>query len=456
VDPSDPKFQRALAVVKRLREAGHDALFVGGAVRNHLLGLPPKDYDVATSARPQDVASLFPRCRLAGARFGVVLVVDGRIQTEVTTFRSDGVYLDRRHPLEVHFSTAEADARRRDFTVNALFYDPLTGKVIDYVGGRADLKKRLLRAIGRPEERFAEDALRLLRAARFAKRFDLTIEPKTRKAIAANAPLLRQISAERVRDELSAILTGRDPGGALMLMLELGLLEVVLPEVAAMRGVAQPQDFHPEGDVLEHVASCFRALEKPPSPALAFGILLHDVGKPPTFEQADRIRFSLHARVGVEMSEALCRRLRIPNQLRRRIVGLVADHMRFMEAQRMKRSTLRRFMAKPGFEEDLELHRVDCLASHRNLDNYEFCLRVQKELAGEDEEAAPPPLVTGRDLIALGMKPGPSFKGILREVHDLQLEGTVRTREEALACLGRMIEETEERGARKIDEEPPS
>ncbi|MCX7013997.1 MAG: CCA tRNA nucleotidyltransferase [Candidatus Sumerlaeota bacterium] len=435
MDSSDPKYQRALAIVKRLQGAGHRAVFVGGAVRNWLLGPAPKDYDVATSARPEEVLRFFPNSLTAGAHFGVVLVIDGGTQTEVATFRSDGEYLDYRHPTDVHFSTPEADARRRDFTINALFYDPIADEVLDYVGGRKDLEKRLLRAIGNPEDRFSEDALRLLRAVRFAMRFDLKIEPKTRKAIVRAAPLLERISAERVRDELTAILTGPHPGRALRMTSDLGLVDVALPEVAAMRGIPQPPDFHPEGDVFEHVARCLDALPPSPTPALAFGLLLHDVGKPPTFEESDRIRFNRHAKVGAEMAEAICRRLRFSNDQRRRIVRLVADHMRFMDVPRMRRSTLRRFMAKPHFEEDLELHRADCLASHRNLDNYEFCLRVLGELAAESQAPTPPPLVTGDDLIALGLKPGPPFKKILREIHDLQLDGSITTREEALAQL---------------------
>jgi tRNA nucleotidyltransferase/poly(A) polymerase len=432
---SDPKYRKALAIVKLLRKAGHEAYFVGGAVRNHLLGLPAKDYDIATSAKPEETSALFPHCVMVGASFGVVIVIDGEIHTEVATFRSDGEYLDHRRPTSVHYSSMKEDALRRDFTINGLFYDPIGKKVIDYVGGQKDLKAGLLRAVGDATERFKEDALRLLRAVRFASRFDLEIEAKTREAIGKNCSLLSKISPERIRDELTAILTGPHPDRSLLTMSSLGILDVILPEVAAMRGVRQPPEFHPEGDVFEHLLEGFRFIGDSPGAALAFGLLLHDVGKPSTFEDLDRIRFNRHAKVGKEIANAVCRRLRFSNDDRKRIVGLVADHMRFLDVQKMKRAKLRRFLSKPGFEDDLELHRIDCEASHGKLDNYEFCGKALAELAATGEEPGPPPLVTGDDLIVLGLTPGPQFKVLLRKVYDLQLEGVADTRGKALNYL---------------------
>ncbi len=429
--------------MKTLRKEGHEAYIVGGAVRNHLLGLAPKDYDIATSARPEEAVALFPHCVLVGASFGVVIVVNGDIQTEVATFRSDGEYIDHRWPASVHYGSMKEDALRRDFTVNGLFYDPIDKKIIDYVDGQKDLKARRLRAIGNPAKRFEEDALRLLRAVRFASRFDLKIEAKTHAAIKANAELLRKISPERIRDELSWIFTGPHPDRSLMLMSEFGILDVILPEVAAMRGVRQPPEFHPEGDVFDHLLEGFRSIGDSPSANLALAFLLHDVGKPETFEKADRIRFNRHAKVGKEMANEVCRRLKFSNEDRKRIAGMVGDHMRFMDVKKMKRAKLRRFLSKPGFEDDLELHRLDCVSSHGKLDNYEFCKKTLAELEEAGEEPGPPPLATGDDLIALGLKPGPRFSVLLRKVYDLQLEGIADTRKKALKCLRELVEESD-------------
>ncbi|OPZ23089.1 MAG: CCA-adding enzyme [candidate division BRC1 bacterium ADurb.BinA364] len=421
-----------LRIVRRLREAGHQAYFVGGAPRDMLLGERPKDYDVATSASPEEIARLFPDRLEIGAHFGIFAIVWDGIKTEIGIFRSDGAYLDGRRPERVSFGSAREDALRRDFSINGLFYDPIEDRILDYVGGREDLERRILRAIGDPTQRFEEDALRLARAARFALRFGLAIEPRTRKAIVENAGRLALVSAERIRDELIGIFTGPDPGGGLALLSELGLLKIVLPEVEAMHGVEQPAQFHPEGDVFEHTVECMRKLPPAPSLTLAFGMLLHDVGKPPTFERLDRIRFNNHARMGALLCDAICQRLRFSNRERECIVGLVRDHMRFMDVQRMKRSTLRRFLAKPGFEEDLALHRADCLASKGALDNWGFCLAALAELRESRQAPAPPPLLNGRDLIALGLKPGPAFKMLLSQIYDAQLDGSIETREAAL------------------------
>lgn len=438
MDRNSQEYQAAVSVIQRLKKAGFEGYIVGGAVRNMLLNLPAKDFDVATSARPDEVQALFSRTLMIGAAFGVSVVIDKGIRTEVATFRRDGAYADHRHPQTVHFSSAREDALRRDFTINALFYDPLQDRVIDYVGGRDDLQARVLKAVGEPDARFREDALRMLRAVRFARRFDLNIEEKTAGGIRRHAHLLARISAERVREELVGILTGPKAGDAIRQMFDLGLLQVVLPEVARMDGVAQPPEFHPEGDVLRHTVLALNALRDNPSSTLAFGVLLHDVGKPPTYEEADRIRFNEHAPLGAQMALAICRRLRFSNEERNQICGLVKDHMRFMDARKMKRSTLRRFISKPKFEEDLELHRVDCVSSHGGLENYEYCLQVMEELREEGEAASPQPLVNGDDLVRMGLKPGPNFKEILQKVYDAQLEGRVTNRDEALKELARI------------------
>jgi poly(A) polymerase len=419
----------ARTVIERLTRAGHRALVNGGAVRDQLLGIVPNDVDVATSAHPDEVAALFRDSRLVGAAFGVVVVPVGDHPVEVATFRSEGPYLDGRRPSEVRFATEEEDVRRRDFTVNGMLYDPATGEVIDHVGGRRDLEARLVRAIGDPRERFLEDHLRLLRAVRFAAQLGFEIEEGTRAAVVELAGLAREVAAERTRDELGRILGGPDPARGLWLLHETGLLRVVLPDVAAMDGVEQPPDFHPEGDVLTHTILLFRHLESP-SLELAWGALLHDVGKPGTFVLADRIRFPEHARVGAAIADRVCRELRHSNESREQIVALVEQHMKFKDVPQMRASTLKRFLGLPGFEEHLALHRADCLASHGQLDNWEYARRRREELG--EEAIHPPRLVTGDDLKALGWTEGPELGRELRAIEELQLEGAIRTREEAL------------------------
>jgi poly(A) polymerase len=420
----------ARGIAKELRAAGHEAWLAGGAVRDRLLGREPHDMDVATSARPDQIMSLFPESRLVGAAFGVVRVGHGEDEVEVATFRSEGPYLDGRRPSSVRFATADEDVHRRDFTVNGLLMDPDTLEVLDRVGGHADLRSRTLRAIGDPRERFREDHLRLLRAVRLAAQLDFTIEPATWSALTELAPLAREVAAERTRDELLRMLTGPAPARGLDLLRGCGLLRVVLPDVAAMEGVPQPPEFHPEGDVLTHTILLFRHL-RAPSPSLALGALLHDVGKPPTLERGpDRVRFPDHARVGAEMAARVCRDLRVSNDSRERIVDLVAQHMRFLDVQRMKTSTLKRFLRIPHFDEHLELHRADCLASHGMLDNWEFvCWRLAE--FGQ-EELRPPRLLGGDDLLALGWEPGPALGEELRALEEAQLAGEIATREAAL------------------------
>jgi poly(A) polymerase len=423
---------RALAtqIVRRLREAGHTAYFAGGCVRDQLLGRAPVDFDVATSARPEQVQGLFPRTVPVGAQFGVVLVVlEGRA-FEVATFRSDAAYVDGRRPSAVHFGSAAEDARRRDFTVNALFLDPETGDVVDLVGGVADLRAGILRAIGDPGARIAEDWLRMLRAVRFAARLRFTIEAETRAAIVAGAPSIVDIAAERIGDEIVMILTEGGARRGFELLAELGLLEPILPEVARMRGVAQSPDFHPEGDVFTHTLLLLEQLPAGASETLALGALLHDVAKPDCAGVHDgRITFYGHAPEGAKMAVAICQRLRRSRATWERVEYLVRDHLRLVQAPEMRLSTLKKMLRAPGFEELLALARMNALASNRDLRYVEFCERRRAELS--HEEVKPPRLLGGDDLKALGYPEGPRLGEILRALEEAQLEGTVRSRADA-------------------------
>ncbi|HBF34834.1 TPA: phosphohydrolase [Candidatus Sumerlaeota bacterium] len=428
-----PIVKAARRVAQTLRAAGFQAYWVGGCVRDARLGRDPKDIDVATNATPEQALALFPRALAIGAQFGVICVIDHGVQTEIATFRNDGAYVDGRRPTSVCFSTPEEDAARRDFTINALFYDPENGEIRDFTGGQADMQARILRAIGKPAQRFEEDALRLLRAVRFAMRFDLTIEAETFAAIQEKAPGIHRVSAERIRDELVRIFTGPRPGAALQLISETKLLSEVLPEVEVMHGVEQPPQYHPEGDVFTHTVLSLDHLPPDPSPTLAIATLLHDVGKPPTFVMADRIRFNQHASVGADMVDGICRRLKFSNDERERIVALVRDHMQFLHVQEMRPSNLRRFIGQEHFDEHLALHRCDCLSSHRNLDNYVFCQERLREYAeASTEPVLPPPFLNGDALIRTGYKPGPHMGEILRAAHEAQLDGELHTAEEAL------------------------
>src|SRR5579872_6858418 len=437
----------AISVIRTLRERGHKAYLVGGCVRDLLLGREPADYDVTTDALPEEVMRIFPETYAVGAQFGVVLVpapprdVVSDVSTEspgvveVATFRCDIGYSDGRHPDEVRFSKdPREDVERRDFTINGLLLDPLTSEVLDYIGGRKDLDAGIIRTINDPERRFAEDKLRMLRAVRFAARFGYVIEPKTFQAIRKLASQIHQVSRERVRDELSKMLVEGQARQAFLLLDETGLLHEVLPEIAAMKGVEQPPQFHPEGDVFVHTLLLLDKLPQLPPVTLAWGALLHDVGKPPTFRVApDRIRFDGHVDVGVKMAEEICRRLRFSNDDTEQIAALVENHMRFAQAMQMKESTFKRFVRMRDFDEHLALHRLDCLSSHGDLSLYDF---VREKLANMPPEVMrPAPLVTGDDLIALGLAPGPRFKEILSSIEDAQLEGRLKSREEALALL---------------------
>ncbi len=423
----------AREVVAKLKSHGHQAYFVGGCVRDLLLGGQPKDYDIATDARPERITALFPDSGLVGAHFGVVLVRDLGAQVEVATFRSDHAYEDGRHPAGVDFETdPRQDVLRRDFTINALLLDPDREEVLDFVGGRNDLRDRIIRAIGDPEARFREDHLRMLRTIRFAARLNYQIEPATFEAIRRLRGLIQNVSAERVRDELVRILTEGGARRGFELLDETGLLSEILPEIAALKGVSQPPEYHPEGDVWTHTLLLLENLRNP-TLTLALGALLHDVGKPPTFRLADRIRFDGHVETGIAMAEAILTRLRFSNDEIRQVVALVANHMRFKDAPQMKVSTLKRFLRLENFPEHLELHRLDCVSSHGHLENYQLMQRKMEELP--QEHLKPPPLVTGDDLIAAGYRPGPAFAPILAAVEDAQLESRIQSKEEALALV---------------------
>ena len=436
--------QSAKAVVDRLRSSGFQAYWAGGCVRDLVMGREPHDYDVATDATPVQVVKLFPGSLTVGAQFGVVLVPSAPGHIEVATFRSDGNYADGRHPAEVRFTRRpEDDVQRRDFTINGLMYDPVAQLVLDFVGGQADIRGRLLRTIGDPEARFGEDRLRMLRAVRFAARFDFEIDPATFDAIRVMASAIHDVSWERIRDEVIKILTEGHARRGFELMDSAGLLKEVLPEVKTLQGVEQPPEFHPEGDVWTHTMILLQGLAHSPAtfgrnatPTLALGALLHDIGKPATFAVRERIRFDGHVEVGVKIAEAICRRLKLSARETERVVDLVAQHMRFKDFLKMKRSTQLRFLALDGFNEHLELHRLDCLASHRDLTIYEAARRMMLETP--PEVVRPAPLVTGHDLIAMGLKPGPRFKEILDNVRDAQLEGRIASRDEGLNLLRQM------------------
>ena len=443
--------QHATTIIRTLRERGYQAYLVGGCVRDLLLSREPADYDVATDATPQQVMEIFPQTFAVGAQFGVVLVplpknesgasavgADENVPVvEVATFRSDVGYSDGRHPDEVRFSKdPREDVQRRDFTINGLLLDPITNEVLDFVGGRQDLKAGIVRTIGEPAHRFGEDKLRMLRAVRFTARFEYTIDSTTLAAIQRLAQQIDQVSRERARDELTKMLTEGRARRAFELLDESGLLKEVLPEISAMKGVEQPPQFHPEGDVFVHTMLLLEKLPAGCSPTLAWGALLHDVGKPPTFRVApDRIRFDGHVEVGVKMAAEICRRLRCSNEEAGQILALVDNHMRFADVQRMKESTLKKFLRLPSFDEHLELHRMDCLSSNGITESYEF---VREKLQTMPPEAIrPQPLITGQDLIDTGYEPGPRFKEILGAVEDAQLEGRITSREAALQFVRR-------------------
>jgi poly(A) polymerase len=441
-------YRAAAAIVARLRAHGHAAYFAGGCVRDLLLGHTPNDFDIATSATPDQVTALFEKTFTVGAHFGVVLVMQNDIRTEVATFRDDGAYTDGRHPDAVRFSSVPSeDAKRRDFTINGMFLDPeklsdssdIHHAVLDFVGGQNDLRDGLIRAIGNPDQRFAEDKLRMLRAVRFAARLGFQIHSATADSIDRFAHEVHQVSQERLRNELTLILTEGHARQGFEMLYKHNLLAELLPEVVRLRGVEQPPQFHPEGDVWTHTMLMLEGLDSGSNATLAWGVLLHDIGKPATFRRpdpsvpGDRIRFNGHVEAGIAIAQAICRRLRFSISETEQIVALVANHMRFGSVREMKQSTLKRFLRLPRFEEHLALHRLDCLASHRDLALYEFA-RTQFESIPPDV-VRPALLVTGRDLIAAGYRPGSQFKTMLAAAEDAQLEGLIQSTEEGLHLL---------------------
>lgn len=434
-----PEQQAALAIARQLSDCGFTAYLAGGCVRDMILGRHPRDYDVATSASPGQIQAIFPRTLGIGKAFGVIQVLLDGHECEVATFRKDLSYTDGRHPNAVEFSGPEEDARRRDFTINGLFFDPKTERILDFVGGQKDISARIVRAIGDPALRFGEDHLRLLRAVRFASILGFTIDPATAGAVRALAPSIATVSAERIQHELTLLLTESPKAGqGLALLRDLGLLDPILPEVARMIGQEQPPEFHPEGDVFTHTVMMLDRLERP-SPVLAYSVLLHDVGKPPTAaphtdeEGHQKIRFIKHADVGAELVETILRRLKLPNRDIEAVAYCVGNHMRFMDAPNMRRAKLRQLVGAPTFPDELELHRLDCLCSHGDLSVYDFLKRFVEEL--RNEPALPPPWVTGKDLLDLGIPEGPRVGLWHRKAYDAQIEGQFQDREHVLKWI---------------------
>lgn len=433
--PTAPLEESARRIVQQLQDAGFIAYYAGGCVRDELMGVAPHDYDIATNAHPEQVQSLFRRTIAVGAHFGVIVVLEGGSEFQVATFRNDGQYLDGRRPETVSFATPEEDATRRDFTINGLFFDPIAGKLIDYVGGQQDLSRKILRAIGNPYDRFREDRLRLMRAVRFGTTLGFDLDGNTWRAVCENARHITEVSAERIREELVKILLSPRRVRGFDLLDESGLLAAILPEVEALKGCEQPPQFHPEGDVFVHTRIMLGLLPAQVSVPLVLSVLFHDIGKPPTFaiDETGRIRFSGHDKVGAEMTEVVMTRLRFSRAEIDATVEAVANHMVFKDVQDMRVAKLKRFLARPYIDDELELHRVDCTSSHGMLDNYEYLKAKRAEFASEP--LIPPPLITGRDLIDLGLKPGPRFSEILEAVQSRQLEGTLTSHDDALTWV---------------------
>ncbi len=424
--------EEATAIVRRLQQAGHEAVFAGGSVRDALLGREPSDYDIATSATPDEVEALFERTIPVGRQFGILLVASGENHFEVATFRKDEGYEDGRRPVAVTFADIESDARRRDFTINAMFEDPVAGRILDFVGGKDDLAAGVLRAVGVPSERFGEDSLRLLRGVRFSARFGFAIEPATLAAMKEHSATINRVSAERIGDEIVRMLTEGRAQHAFRLLDDTGLLDHVLPEISAMKGCEQSPDNHPEGDVFVHTLLCLSHLEAGCTETLALGVLLHDVAKPPCADTKPdgRRTFYGHTRDGAQMSEAILRRLRRSNATVDRVAFLVDQHLRHCSAQSMRSSTLKRFLRQDGIDELMALAKIDALSSNGDLSHWEFCRRALDELS--NEQIRPQPLLRGNDLIELGVAKGPLFRTILTALEDAQLEGTVASREAAI------------------------
>jgi poly(A) polymerase len=433
----DKKREKAVKIIHRLLDAGYSAYLVGGCVRDQLLGLQCPDYDIATSALPEQVQALFSRTTAVGAHFGVIIVMDGVDTFEVATFRADDHYIDGRRPTSIRFVSVNEDVERRDFTINGLLFDVVKKETIDLVNGRSDLNNKILRTIGDPKSRFREDKLRLLRAIRFAARFSFSIEPNTWEAIIKLAPEITQVSAERIREEIEKMLLGHNPDKSMELLYDSGLLKVVLPEVARLKGVEQPPEFHPEGDVWQHTMLMLRLMDKSTtheferSKELVWSVLLHDIGKPDTFFRAkDRIRFNNHNTVGKAIAIKILKRLKVSTNLLDDVSTAVDNHMAFMNVPNMRINTLKKLIRRPTFQMELQLHKLDCESSHRDMKITEILKQKQEELGAE--KISPAALITGKNLIDMGYKPGPIFKKILEEVEDQQLLDAIKTEREAL------------------------
>lgn len=429
--------QNAIEIVKTLQKHGYKAFFAGGCVRDMIMGRESDDYDIATNALPGDITGLFVKTIPVGVQYGVVIVVKNGHNFEVATFRTEGSYSDGRHPDYVAFSTPEDDVKRRDFTINGLLYDPVRDEILDYVNGREDISRGIIRTIGNPFDRFTEDKLRMIRSVRFACRFNFSIHEDTRQAIMQFAPQIHVVSAERIREEMEKILTGPNPHIGIKLLDELCLLQEILPEVSNTKGVQQPENFHPEGDVFTHTLLALSKMKKNPSWTLAMGVLLHDIGKSVTFTVSDRIRFNLHEKAGADMAAKICDRLKTSTAEKERIVWLVLKHLYFKDAKKMRLNKLKRLFAEEGYQELAELCRADALASSGDLSDYYYCQEMYSKLT--HEEVKPKPLITGYDLIALGLKPGPLFKDVLTKIEDEQLDGNLTTKEEALEMTKKLI-----------------
>jgi putative nucleotidyltransferase with HDIG domain len=430
----------AKEIVERLQKAGFAAFWVGGCVRDFLLGREPQDFDIATDAKPEQVEKLFKRTVAVGRKFGVMIVVEGGHQFQVATFRAEADYQDGRRPEKIIFANAEADASRRDFTVNGLFYDPLTKKIHDWIGGEKDLRAKIIRTIGKPEERFAEDHLRLLRAIRFAAQLDFEIEPKTFAAVKKLAPKIKLISAERIRDELLKLFSPPHAARGLELLRQSNLLEHILPELAAMISCEQSPDYHPEGTVFEHIRLMLEKLPLNSNELLPWTVLLHDIAKPVTAERDAKtgaIHFYGHEKIGAEMARAILNRLRFPKKQIDEIVACVLHHMQFKDVKQMRKSTLRRLLLRETFPLELELHKLDCLGSHGDLELYDFLVKQSEEL--KKQPAIRPPLLTGKDLIELGMKPGKELGALLHEIREKQLQDELKTPRQAKAWAKKQI-----------------
>lgn len=434
---NDPRLKEAGDIVRKLKKSGFQALLAGGCVRDLIMKKEAQDFDVATSASPDEVEKLFPKTVAIGKKFGVILVVTEDRHYEVATFRTEGSYTDGRHPDWVKFTTPEEDAKRRDFTINGIFYDPTDEKILDFVEGKKDIDAKIIRAIGDPEKRFSEDHLRMIRAVRFATNLGFKIEEKTWQVLKKMAPAIKSVSMERIRDELIKIFTRDSAGLGLRMLSDSGLLAIILPEAERMKGCQQPPDFHPEGDVFHHTELMLDSL-KNPSAELAMSVLFHDIAKPDTYDDTgDRIRFNNHAELGATKTEEIMRRLRFPNKLIEQVSIAVHNHMRFKDVKNMRKGRLRNYMSTETFPLELELHRIDCSASHGMLDNYTFCQEQLKEFKAEIRK--PKPVVDGNDLIQAGFEAGPTFKKMLEELLEYQLEGKFQTKEDGLVFAKKLF-----------------